>query len=787
MFRNYLKIAIRNLTRNLRYVVVNVLGLGIALGFGILAFQNYRYANSYDDWHKNRNRIVRIESVKADNSATYGACPSRLALDARQQLPQVETAVRFDSRTAVVKQNEAVFNETIHFADAAFFQVFDFETLRGSVDLSNPATVLISRETATKYFGAQNPVGQPLTFYADQPTKKTLIVGGVVDGQFKHSSIRFDFLTHMANQLDGNKPVEYTDWKYHVDAVFLVLKQSVTPSTVEALLKPFVVRQQSANPNWKISRFVAEPLQKLAGTARDLRGNNLYPALPPSAVWGTLVMAILMLLTASLNFANMTIAVCNRRLREMGVRKVMGSSQRQLIVQLLAEAGVICGLASLIGMLLAFPFTDWYNRMWTFMEVAIDYRDPVLITYLLGLFLFTTLLAGSYPAFYVSAFRAVHIFRGTLRFGGSGLFSRIMMGMQVAISLIAVITGLSFERNAEYNRSADVGYDRHNLLGVNVSNESNWRVFKAAAQSIPHLEALGGTQHLPGFRYGMVNFTLTSQPHEVMLFNVGDDFTSMLQMRLREGQPLPPTQGEHPAQVVLVNETFAREFGEGKNLVGKTITMDSTPYRINGIVHDFMTNTPFRPVASAVIRPVPPSQFSYFIARVKAPYQKQVFTDLEKTWKRLFPYQPFDGFYQNKSLAEAEEVSDNIARTMGVFALVTVLLAVSGLFSLVSLNVLRRMREVAIRRVLGATGPQIGWLLHQNYVWILAGSVVVGCAGGYVLARVLMNSIFKINNGVSTGLLVLSAFSVLAVTFFTILLKLWQTLQLNPAHSLKSD
>lgn len=787
MLDNYLKIALRNLKRNLRYVIVNVVGLGLGLGFGILAFQNYRYANSYDDWHKNADRIVRVESVKADNDALYGITPSRIAIDAPQQLANVEAAVRLDSRRAVVKQGDNIFNETIHFADLTFLQVFDFPVVSGSADFTDPSRILISQETATKYFGNQNPIGQSLTIYADQPTRKTLIVGGVVDGDFKHSSIRFDFLTQLTNQLEGDKPVDHTDWKYRVDAVFLLLKQPVAVSSIEASLAPFITRQQSADPDWKIKRFVIEPLRTMALNARNLRANRLYPSLPASAVWGMLVMAILILLTASLNFANMTIAVCNRRLREMGVRKVMGSSQGQLIIQLLAEAGVICALAILLGMILSFPISSWYNHMWPYMAIQIDYLDPVLAAYLMGMFLFTTLLAGSYPAFYVSAFRPAHIFRGTLRFGGSGLFSRVMMGIQVAISLIAVVVGLSFERNAEYNHTADVGYDRHNLIGAYVYDESSWRVFKTAAQTIPHVEAVSGTQHIPGFSYSTINFRLNSQPHEAMIYNVGDDFTRMLQIQLRDGQPLLATQDDRPAPNVLVNETFVRAFGEGKSLVGRSIQLDSTTYQISGVVRDFMTNTPFRPIAAAVIRPVSASQFSYFIARVKAEHQQQVFADLERTWKRLFPYKPFDGFYQDNALAEAESVSNNVAQTMGVFALVTVLLAISGLFSLVSLNVLKRMQEVAIRRVLGATGAQIGWVLHKNYVWILIVAVVLGCAGGYFMALVLLNSIFKINNGVSTGILIISAGSVLVIAFLTILLKLWQTLQINPSSSLKSD
>jgi cell division protein FtsX len=786
MFRNYLKTAVRNLKRNLRYVIVNVLGLGLGIGFSLLAFLNYRYAHSFDSWHKNRERIFRVEYVRADNATLYGTCPSPVAVDA-QQITGVETAVRFNSAAAVVKHGETIFNETLHFADPTFFRVFDFEAFRGSTDFSDPSSVLISHEMATKYFGEQNPIGESLIFYADQPTPKVLTVRGVIDGQLKNSSIRFDFLTQLTNQSDGGQPVDYLNWKLQVDAVFLLLKRSTDRASVETSLATLVARQQSADPDRKISRFMLEPLWALALSARSIRNNKLNSSLPPAAVWGVVIMALMVLLTAALNFANMTIAVCNRRLRELGVRKVMGSTQGQLMIQLLTETGIICGMAILTGAILAYPIVSWYNHMWSYLELSINYLDPALIGYLLGLLVFITLLAGSYPAFYLSSFNPALIFRGGLRFGGAGLFSRVMMGMQVAISIIAVVTGLSFDRNAEYNRTADIGYDRHNLIGVSVYGESSWRVFSSAVRDIPNVEAIGGTQHLPGFSYGITSFTASSQPHEAMLYNVGDNFTNMLQIQLRDGQPLLPLQGDQPAQTVLVNETFLRRYGEGKSLVGQSIQMDSTTYRISGVVHDFMTNTPFSPIAPAMIRPVAPSQFSYLIARVNATHQKQVFTDLEKTWKRLFPYKPFNGFYQDNALAEAEAVSTSIAQTMGVFSFITILLAVSGLFSLVSLNVLKRTREIAVRRVLGATGTEVGWVLHKNYLWILAISTVVGCLLGYFLSISLMNSVFKLNNGVSTSIIILSAVGVLLIAFFTILLKLWQALQINPVDALKAE
>lgn len=787
MLINYLKIAFRSIRRNLRYVILNVLGLSFGLGFGIMAFQNYRYAHSYDGWHTQGNRILRIESRKADNDALYGACPSRLAITAPQQLAAVETAVRFDSKQVVVKQGENIFTETVHFADPAFFRLFDFTVISGAADLTNPAQVLISEETATKYFGRQNPIGKTLTLYADQATPHPLRVSGILASNSKHSGIRFHLLTNLSNEWEQNKPVDFTDWKTQVDAVFLLLKQPTAAATVAQQLQPFVQQQQTADPDWKIKQFLVEPLFEMGKHGRTLRRNRLPSALPPPAIWAPLVMAALILLTAILNFANMTIAIGNGRLREIGVRKVMGSKQVQLVGQLLAEAGIVCGCAVLVGMILAFPITSWFNNLWSYTDIVVDYTDPTLLGFVMGMLVLTTLLAGFYPAFYVSSFHAASILRGTLRFGGSGFFSQLMMGLQVIISLLSVIIGLGFQRNAEYNRTADVGYDRHNILGANVYDESNARVFQETIRSIPHVEAVGSTQHVPGVSLTSAVVTLNSQPHEITLFNIGNQFINLFQISLLAGQPLLPSQGNQPEQTVLVNETFARTFGEGKPLIGQSITLDSATYRIGGVVRDFLIYNPFTPISPVVLRPTAASQHTYVIARVPALYQKQVFEALEKAWKRLYPYKPFAGFYADNALAEAEAVSTTIARVMGVFALLSVILAISGLYSLISLNVLKRLREVAIRRVLGATDAQIGWILHKRYRWVVALSVLIGSAGGYYLGGIFLNSLFKLNNGISYTILAASAVSILVIICLTILLRLWKTLQLDPVQTLKME
>jgi ABC-type antimicrobial peptide transport system permease subunit len=788
MLQNYLSIAIRHLRRNARYLLINVVGLGLALGFCVLAYLNYQFANTFDHWHRDAARIVRVEMVKASNGEPFGACPGALGEAARNDLSGVEAMTRYDQCGTVVKSGDRVFNEGLFFADENFFQFFDFQLKSGVADLADRNAVVIDEEMAEKYFGTQDPIGQSLLFYADTEHPHPLTVTGVLKNIPLNSSLRFHFIAHLDNQIEGVERVASNTWKRALTAVFLKLKRPDDFATVQSGLAAYVAPRNLARPDWTVTGYRLEWLRDLATTSRDLRGNWLWHGLPPSAVWGNLTMAVLLLLTAALNFANMTIAACNRRLREMGVRKVMGGTRFQLMRQLLGESLIVVTLAAGLGMVMAYPIADWFNATWKFTDLRVDYSDTRLVAYVLGIVLFTTFLAGGYPAFYLSAFRPASIFRGGVLFGGSNLFSRAMMGLQVAISLVAVVVGLSFARNAEFNRTADIGFDYQPILQAWLPNEGDFQKFEDAVRDLPGVVATAGSLHLPGFGFSNVEFKWQGEGQESAIYQVGNNFPTVAGLRLAAGEWPVPAGDTTVSPEIVVNETFAREIGGNQAIVGESVVFNNRSHRIAGVVSDFMTNTPFSAIRPAILHPVPKRDYRRcLIKTANVAQQPQVMASIEQKWKALFPYAPFNVGYQNEMLREAIEVSDNIARSMVMFALVAILMTITGLFSLVSLNALRRMREVAIRRVMGASWGHIAWILNKNYGWIFGIAIVVGCFSGRFFALALMNSIFKINIGVQMGTLAWSALGILAIAAATIGLKLWQTLRVNPADVLRGD
>jgi len=307
-------------------------------------------------------------------------------------------------------------------------------------------------------------------------------------------------------------------------------------------------------------------------------------------------------------------------------------------------------------------------------------------------------------------------------------------------------------------------------------------------RDIPGVVATGGSVHLPGFSYTNMDFKWQGEPADCALYQVGNSFADIMGMRLAEGAWPVPAGDTAVSPELVVNQTFVREIAGNRPVIGETILFGSRTHRISGVVSDFMTNNPFSPIRPAALLPVPVRDYRRcLIKTATVGQQPQIMADIKRQWKQLFPCTPFNVGYQNEMLRDAIEASDNVAYSMLVFAGIAILLTIIGLFSLVSLHVLRRLREIAVRRVMGASAGHVTWMLNKNYILLFVLAIIVGCAGGWFLSKTLMDSIFKINIGVQPGALIYSTVGLVFVAFSTIGLKIWQTLRINPADVLRGD
>lgn len=791
MINNFFKIILRNLWRYRAYAMVNIIGLGIGIAAVVWGFQTYQFSFGFDDFHPERDQVFRGLTSKEGAGEIKGIFPMAAVRAAKYDLAGIgETAVLDERGLSIKTTTGETFAESAHFTNPSFFKLFNFPLIAGSNNLEDPSSVLITEKTARKYFGNENPLGKTMTFYAGETYVMPLTVRGVLKDIPVNSTIQFRFLTNIDNLLksDGTR-IDAEDWSWFVDAAFFRLATPADADALGAAMKRYLPLQNKAREDWKAAGFRLISLRENARLNAVIDSNGLFERPNDAAAYGPLVFALLIFLSACLNFSNTTVARSNTRLKEIGMRKVMGGSQFQLVSQLIMECGIIVVAAILVSAV----FNSWwlpaFNQMFTFVHVEADYQhDTRLLVFLVVVFAVTTFLAGAYPAFYISRFNPSNIFRGAVKFGGSNIFSRLMLGLQVAISIITVISGIAFARNADFQRRYDYGYNIDNSFGVWVNDQGTFNAMKNEVAMMPEAEALAGTRNHIGFGYKRVVGEAEGIKREINYLEVGQDYLSTMQLRKADGRMFDPALESDFTSAVMVSENMAAVYGwKGGEALGKQIQIDTSSYTIAGILKDFNSDDLFDPVEPVLVKLGREDRFQFLVVRAKPGELVQLFGKVKASWEKLFPLKPFNGFYQNEIKAESYKVTTSIAKIFSWFALVSILLTATGLFALVSLTMLKKMREIALRRVVGATPGNILVMVNKGYFWIFMVSAAVGCYGGWMLSGVLLNMIFKVNAGIQQSTLVGSVVVLFVLGSLTTGVKVWQAIRTNPVKLLKAQ
>jgi putative ABC transport system permease protein len=791
MVKNYFKIIFRNLWRNKLYTGINIIGLGLGIAALIWGIQTYRYSFSFDGFQKNKDHVFRVLTKMQGSDQLKGICPAPMAGFAKQDFANVQQAVQWTNRGLNIKadQNEA-FATRASFTDPAFFDLFNFPLIKGTVNLEDKSTVLITESTAKKFFGSTDPLGKTLLFYSNDAAKMPLKITGILKDPPLNSSLQFEIITNTANKLNEEGfRIKNDDWGNFADAVFLKLGNPADAAKLEKAFAKYIPLQQEARKDIKLISFRMESMASLASQSARIDNNSLPTRPEDSAAYGPLILALLILLSACLNFANTTVAQSNKRLKEMGIRKVMGSSRTQIILQQLTECSLIVLAAIGFSVVINTWWLPAFNSMFGFVDVSANYFSDYSLVMIIGIVLVAvTLIAGGYPAFYISRFNASNIFRGSVKFGGRNLFSRILLGLQIVVSFITVIAGVAFARNAAFQKNYNYGYDKDNIMGVFVKNESDYNAFRNEMDKMKGIDMVSGAVQHIGFWQRTVSLEAAGEKKESQYLGVGKNYLNTMQLKLVAGRDFNPDGKGDVENSILINQKLAFEFGwKDKEAIGKQIRTDTSVCTVVGVLKDFTAGNFFDPIAPFAFRLVDAPKYAQVIIRAKPGELNNVYNNSKAAWAKLFPLTPFHAFYQSETAAQSLRTNSSIATIFFWFAIISVLLAATGLFALISLTVLKKTKEIAIRRVVGANAKHIYQIILKGYLLIFFLASVAGCYIGYALSRLLMNLIFRINSGVSLSTLWISFMCVLIIAFVTIGSRVWYVLSTKATDALKSN
>lgn len=725
MLKNHLLLAYRNLVANKLTSFINIVGLSIAVASAIAVFLILRNFWTLDDFHANGDRIFMVEyTTETDGETlTFGDAPAPIAAALAADFPQVERTVRIQREGVLVYSKESLIEERLTYVDTGFFQMFTFPLRYGSPALlRDPNALVLSHDMAEKYFPKQNPVGQPFVVIGSNKEREQYIVQGVAEPFPDNVGFAFDLLTgyHLTHAALKNQ-----DWTTHLSGIFVEMRNPQDAKKLAGQMGRYVERYNANNREQPIQSFVFDNLRDPSPDAHQV---NRRPAEAndPLATIIFSAMALLMMGLSCFNYVNISLGAVTRRLKEIGVRKVLGSTRRQIIFQFMTENLLLCLIALMFGLLITAVFlVPIFNQVMV-MNISLAFaRNLPLWVFLVGILGFTALASGAYPALYVSAFRPVAIFAGKLRFGRNNVLSRLLLVSQFVLAFLAVILGVVITSAGTQWKQLDWGYDPDQTLVLRLTDSTQYTLIKDQLAENPSVLTVSGTEDHVGESQAREMVYVGEREQRVVRYNVGTDYAQSLGLQLAAGRFFATNREVENAQSVLVNETFVKNQTWQGDALGQTVRVGQKLYTVMGVVRDFKL------LGSGAARPVvffaapDPAKFQYLVARFTPGSGPKVAGYLDNVWQKEFRGIESLHFYQKEVFESFNTTFQNLSTSFGYIAGLALLIACMGLYGLAAQHFTRRVKEVSVRKVLGASVANIILLVNSRFLFslLVAGTI----------------------------------------------------------------
>lgn len=794
MLKNQLLITLRNMLKNKLYLFINIFGMGIAIACCIIGYFNYDFNSSFDQSHTNASSIYRIGSVrKFQNELTeFGYVPIALGNAVKQNVKDVDEVIRYSPGGGNFRVKTELFATDINYVDPTFFKAFTFEFIEGNGDLKDRSEICISDELAVKFFGQEKALGKQLTQMLDSGKTKEYVVAGVFKKQPSNSSFGGQAYSHHDNtfEFDNTPGYDENTWRYR-NTLFVVIKDPSRVASIQDQIKPYAENNNKIREDFIIDHFLVESFVGMAvrDEYSDKNGTWTNDASPLAAVVGIGLMGGFVLLIAIFNLTNTAIAISSRRLKEIGIRKVMGSTRKNLIVQFIGETALICFVALLVGIVIENLFLmPAFNRMWPDFHLQADYfGKPNFLIFMIITLIITSLLAGGYPAFYISKFQPVSILKGTLKFGGTNAFTLILLCLQFVISLSGIVCSFAFTDNATFQRDFDMGFARKGIVFTDVNGRSEFETYRNALAGNPDIISITGTQnHL--YRSGFNDpIKHEDKEIEVDILDISDDYIPALDITVKEGRNFTADSETDRKESVIITEGLARKLGMTKPIGKEIIWMDTVRYFVVGVVKDIYNNGMWEQMDPVMFRYASKDNVNHILVKASSDKLIAVNAFMETKWKEIFHDKMYDGNYMDEEMVEADTVNNNLVKMFVFLGIVALMLSATGLFTMVSLNIIKKMKEIGVRKVLGASVGNLTRVINQKFIIILLIASVFGAALGWFMSAALMDSIWDYYQEVTVTSMVISTVILFVASALSIGYKIYKTTRLNPALVLRDE
>ncbi|MDN5205488.1 ABC transporter permease [Fulvivirgaceae bacterium BMA10] len=787
MFKNYYKTSSRSLMKSPLSSFINVFGLSVAIGICLVVYTFLAWDHSIDRFHEYKNEVY-LATFFADRDGTeqqYGMTPTPLGEMLREDFTHIKKVCRLEDRNVVLKYEDKVFHEQVRYSDPEFLEMFTFPLKWGSPgSLSDANSIILSEEMSIKYFGEENPVGQDMLMIFGKDNNKLFKVTGVAEAFPKAHAIDFDFLINFENFKISDPTYDLNDWSGFVNATLIQVDNPSDLADITGGMEKYRILQNEVQEDWAISSFTFERLADLHEKSGNIEGDISYDDNLEARI-GMPVIALFMLVLACLNYINIAIVSAAKRLKEIGLRKVIGAHRRQVIVQFLAENILITFFALILGCILAVTiFIPWLAQLagW---EMELQLIDKNLWIFLVAILLITGIASGIYPAFYISKFDAVKIFKGSVKFGKKNPLTKVFLGTQLILACITITAGVVFTQNNTYQSTRSWGYQQKGAIYVHMPDTTAFEQLQATMIQNPNVVAISGSAHHLGKDMASVVVHVPGRQYEVNELIVDPGYFETMGLQLIDGRVFQ----DHPEsdkQAIIVNEQFVKKLALNEP-IGQLFEIDSAKYEVIGVIKDFHFYSFFNKIEPTIFRVANPGQYHYLSLRVNDGSEKETYQALQDQWASLFPEIPFQGGYQEDVWGEYFHMTNTAERFNKVIAFVAVLLASLGLYGLVTLNVSGRTREFSIRKTLGAGIRNITSNIVRQYMILAAVALLIGAPISYVFIEAYLDMLFVYHIPMSYSSVAISVVILTLVLLAVISTQIRKVSKSNPVDGLKAE
>lgn len=791
MLKNFFLITFRNMLKNKLFISINVLGLSVAIACCIVAYFVYEFSQKFDLVHEKAQSIYRVSSVREfnNNLSKYGTAPLPLGPVIAENIKEVDRATRFQYSWSNFKREDDLFEANLSYVDPDFFEMFTFEFVAGDGKaIRDVSSVVINEEMATKLFGdAQTAYGKTITQVFGTQLKEVKIAGVFKRPPMNSSFYQRQAYLNFENCKDEHPETTDDNWRQE-SSIYIEISNPSSVAGVHEQLQKYIENNNQVREDFIINEYALDHLPTMAtNDVTQHIPNWTWNAPPPAAIVGSAAMGILILLIACFNLTNTAIAISSRRLKEIGIRKVMGGMRKQLILQFIGETMLICFFALLVGLFLAEILAEGWNLMWDGMRIELQYSNNLsFLIFTVVVLIFTGLLAGAYPAFYISNFQPISILKGKVKFGGTNYFTRTLLGLQFAISLIAIVSAIAFLRNSQYQTEYDLGF---NVNGTVIAwmNSDDFEVYQNAVQGNSKIISTAGAASGIFSNRTHEPVKHDSKQVEVDIIEVGDRYLETMNLSLIAGRDFIKDSETDKRESIIISQKMADLFGWDEALGKEVIWKDTSKLYVVGVVKDVYTGGLWRPMEPMMIRYAGKERYSQIVVNAKSEDVAEVNKYMEARWKEIFPNNLYNGFMLNEETHEIESVNGNIVSMNAFLGIVALVLSATGLFTLVSLNIIRRTKEIGVRKVLGASVMNIARIINTEFFAILILASVVGSVLSYLSVDLLMSSIFEYYQGTDALTFTVSIWVMLFVSASVVGYKVFTAASMNPVKTLRDE